>query len=88
MEDVRIPDSLLPTKLMHETAKKFDENFYPVVYKTLVQNGVNESRAIDILSAIVAERISLCIGVGISSYDKKLLRNIIERHIAEILCIE
>ena len=88
MDDIKIPNSLLPTNMMRETAKRIDEKFYPVIYKSLIKNGVSESRAVDILAAIMTEKISLCIGEGLPEYDKQLLKHIIERHIAKIICIE
>lgn len=88
MDDIRIPNSLLPSNLMREAAKDIDNKFYPVLYKSLIKNGVSESRAVDILAAIMTEKVSLCIGEGLPEYDKRLLKNIIERHIAGIIRIE
>ena len=95
--EVVIPDCIGPSKEEREqTAVNIDKS-YLKLYEALINNHkdpnepgdkIPASDAILIIAQCATNRILPAIGQNISHYDMKLLRNIIQRHIAEVIFIE
>ena len=84
---MNIPDELKPSAKMYEEAKQIDEEYYSKSYEMLVKE-MTPSEAVEVLSQIVAEKIALLIGFGLTRYDVGIIKGIVERHIISILKIE
>lgn len=86
----RIPDELMPPKEMYEMAKKIDEEYYITAYEMLLEinKGMPPTDAIDMLSEMTAHKIALQIGSGLTGYDIRILKGVIERHIAGLIRLE
>lgn len=87
---MKIPEGLMPPKEMHEMAEKTDKEFYPNAFQMVLECGVASSKeeAIEIIAEIMALKIALQIGSNLSEYDIKIIKGVIERHVAGILSIE
>lgn len=87
---IELPDELKPSKAMYENAKKIDEHYYKKMYEMLIKSGDNltPSDAIELLAEITSMKIALQIGYGLSEYDIRKIKGIVERHIASILFLE
>lgn len=88
--NIELPPELRPTQEQYELAKDVDKNFYKKTFDWLMQNekGIEQHDAIDVLSAIAAERVALLIGFGLTDYDVSILRGVIERHLISLLIKE
>ena len=82
-----IPNELKPPKEMYEMARDMDENYYTKVYKSLTsgEDKIDPEDAVELLAQVVAERVALSIGYGLSSYDLRILKSVAERHIISIV---
>ena len=94
--DVELPDDLKPSQEMIEASKEIDKR-YVTLYNALMDNDkhgedegskLSSTEAIYIISQFITEKVALMIGEDIGDYDKGLLRNIIERHVASIVFVE
>ena len=86
----KIPDELMPPKEMYEMAKKIDAEYYITAYEMLLEinKGISPTDAIDMLSEMTAHKIALQIGSGLTGYDIRILKGVIERHIAGLIRLE
>lgn len=80
----------MPPKEMYEMAEKIDKEFYPEILQLVLECGIASSReeAIEVMAEMMAIKVALQIGAGLSEYDIKILKGVAERHIAGILTIE
>lgn len=85
--NIEIPDSLKPTQEMYENARDLDENFYKKTYAYIKEHdaGITPSEIIELMAEIVAERVALEIGFGLTKYDIRILRGVAERHITSVV---
>lgn len=88
MEDssMGIPDEIFRTDEMVENAIETDDA-YAKIYNELSGrfDGAKAADVISLIAKVKAEHTALFIGNGLTEYDKRLLRSIIERHIAGIV---
>lgn len=85
--NIKIPDTLKPTQEMYENARDLDENFYKKTYAYISEHeiGITPSEIVELMAEIVAERVALDIGFGLTDYDIRIIRGVAERHITSVV---
>ena len=91
--NVDLPDELMPSEEMVAASKTINERYVDIYNALMSQDGIegdkmSASDAIAIIAQFTVEKVALMIGDGLYEHDKMILRNIIERHIANVVYVE
>lgn len=68
-------------------ARDMDENYYTQAYKDMTsgEDKIDPEDAVELLAQVVAERVALSIGYGLTKYDLRILKSVAERHIISVV---